>query len=210
MSSPAVDNGGAGPLVSLTLTAMSYGKDAPVLGALNLTLNPGETLAITGPSGVGKSTLLRIIAGLEPRFEGQLTAPHRIGMVFQDPALLPWRTAIENITLPTRASLDQAYRLLERVGLSGLANRYPHELSLGQQRRLALARAFVSDPQVMLLDEPFVSLDPKLASDMMALFEELRAETDVATILVSHAPDEAARLASRMMVLAGSPATIAA
>lgn len=209
MSSPAVDPRAEGPVLSLTLNAMAYGKSAPVLGALDIVLHAGETLVITGPSGIGKSTLLRLIAGLETQLDGVLEAPERIGMVFQDPALLPWRTAVENITLTTGVSLDRAYDMLERVGLSGLGARYPNALSLGQQRRLALARAFVSEPDVMLMDEPFVSLDPDLANDMMTLFEKLRADTGIATILVTHSVAEAQRLGSRIITLTGTPATLA-
>lgn len=202
-----------GPVLSLSLKAMSYGRggsSAPVLGALDVHVRPGETLVITGASGIGKSTLLRILAGLETRFEGALSMPPRVGMVFQDPALLPWRTALENITLATGVSLDRAYQMLERVGLSGLGSRYPNQMSLGQQRRLALARAFVSDPQVMLMDEPFVSLDAALADEMMSLFESLRSETGIASVIVTHAREEAARLGSRIITLVGSPAQIVA
>lgn len=202
-----------GPVLSLSLRAMSYGRgatSAPVLGALDLRLARGETLVITGASGIGKSTLLRILAGLETRFDGDLTAPARLGVVFQDPALLPWRTAVENITLTTGVALDRAYAMLERVGLAGLSARYPNQMSLGQQRRLALARAFVSDPDVMLMDEPFVSLDAALADEMMGLFESLRAETGIASVIVTHAREEAARLGSRTITLAGNPAQIVA
>ncbi|PRD40182.1 UNVERIFIED_CONTAM: ssuB1 [Trichonephila clavipes] len=130
-------------------------------------------------------------------------------MVFQEPVLLPWRNALDNITLATRCDPASACAALARVGLADKATALPGELSLGQQRRLALARAFAAQPDVLLMDEPFVSLDPALTDDMMALLEAERARRPMATILVTHAPAEAARLADRLLRLEGSPACFA-
>ena len=183
---------------------------AAVLGPVSLTLAQGETLALTGPSGIGKTTLLRVIAGLEPSYEGLRQVPDRIAMVFQEPVLMPWRTAAQNLTIAAGLTLAQAEEWLASVGLAGLGGRFPGQLSLGQQRRLSLARAFAAKPGLMLMDEPFVSLDPAMADEMMGLFETLRNAQPVSTILVTHAPAEAARLATRTLRLEGAPARLAA
>lgn len=129
-------------------------------------------------------------------------------MVFQEPTLLPWRTVRDNIGVTTGATAAQIDIALEDVGLAGRANDYPAQLSLGQQRRLSLARAFAIKPDLLLLDEPFVSLDPELVDEMMTLFARLRATHNVTTILVTHVAQEAEKLANRIVTLGGSPATI--
>lgn len=191
----------------LDLEAMRYAGDpVPVLGRLTLELRAGETLAVTGPSGVGKSTLLRIIAGLSPDFDGDIHAPENVAMVFQEPTLLPWRTAIDNLRLACRINTSAAMAALAEVGLSAQARHFPGQMSLGQQRRLSLARAFGSNPDILLMDEPFVSLDPELAEEMMVLFARLRAARGLATVLVTHVEAEAKLLASRIVKLEGRPA----
>lgn len=193
-------------VLNLDLHGLSL-SGQPVLADLSLTLSAGETVAITGPSGIGKTSMLRILAGLETGFSGTVQRPERVAMVFQEPTLLPWRSLRDNLYLATGASAQKAEAKLIDVGLKGLGDRFPGQLSLGQQRRLSLARAFVADPQILLMDEPFVSLDEALAEEMMGLFEELRAGTDVATVLVTHVPKEAERLADRVLRLEGRPAT---
>ncbi|MFC6447977.1 ABC transporter ATP-binding protein [Shinella zoogloeoides] len=184
------------------------GGPGGVLGPMALSLLSGETVALTGPSGVGKTSLLRIVAGLDRAFVGRCEAAKRIAMVFQEPVLLPWRTALQNLAIVARISEDEAQGWLEDVGLAGLGDRFPGMLSLGQQRRLSLARAFASGPDLLLMDEPFVSLDPALASDMMDLFERLIAARPCATLLVTHVRSETERLAGRTLRLEGRPARL--
>lgn len=195
----------ADPLLRIDL---KHGGPGDVLGPLSLRLGIGETVALTGPSGVGKTTLLRIIAGLEKDFEGTRQAPERLAMVFQEPVLLPWRSAIQNIAIIANIDAGEAQDWLSKVGLTGLGHRFPGELSLGQQRRLALARAFAVRPDLLLMDEPFVSLDPALVAEMMTLFETLRSERPCATIIVTHVQAEAERLTSRILKLEGRPARL--
>jgi NitT/TauT family transport system ATP-binding protein len=180
-----------------------------VLRDVHLDLAPGERVAVLGPSGVGKSTLLRIVAGVDRAFEGQVERPGNIAIVFQEPTLLRWRSVLRNLTL-THPGLqeEEARAMLRRVGLEAKAGDYPGQLSLGQQRRVALARAFVGRPELLILDEPFVSLDPALAEEMMALTESLIAETRPAVLLVTHDRREAERLGERIVCLEGSPATL--
>jgi len=175
--------------------------DTCVLRDLSFELGAGETLAITGPSGVGKTTLLRIVAGLDLDFEGRVHRPERLAMVFQEPTLLPWRTARDNLRLAAHVDADAVDRALAEVGLKGKENHFPAQLSLGQQRRLALARAFAAQPELLLMDEPFVSLDVPIVEEMLQLTERLLVAYGVATIFVTHSPMEAARLATRTLRL---------
>lgn len=199
----------AGPVISLRLEGKWFG-DRAVLGAVALDIGAGEAVALTGPSGVGKTTLLRILAGLDTDFDGARTAPARIAMVFQEPTLLPWRDARANICLVTGATPEAAERLLAEVGLGGRGDAYPGQLSLGQQRRLALARALAAEPDLLLLDRPFVSLDPALVGEMLDLTARALAKREVASVIVTHARAEAERLAERILVLGGDPARVVA
>lgn len=195
------------PLLNLQLRALTH-HGIPILRDVSLQLNRDDTLALVGPSGIGKSSLLRAIAGLHTDFDGTCELRGTCAMVFQEPTLLPWRSVAENVGLTADISASDVDAALRDVGLEGRGADFPGQLSLGQQRRLSLARAFAVKPDLLLLDEPFVSLDPDLVEDMMALFARLRAAHGVATILVTHVEDEARRLANRIVTLGGQPATI--
>lgn len=180
----------------------------PVLGAIRLTVGAGERVAVLGPSGIGKTTFLRIVAGLDRNFAGAVTGGGTTSVVFQEPTLLPWRDALQNITLVTGVPDARARSLLADVGLAGKEALYPRQLSLGQQRRLALARAFAPEPGTLLLDEPFASLDADTAGRMLDLTETLLDRAGASLIFVTHDPTEAARLKARILTLQGNPATL--
>ena len=184
-----------------------------MLDGLALTLRKGDVGALVGPSGCGKTTLLRIIAGLDPDYEGTLILPDhgRLGMVFQEPRLLPWRTVEQNVRLAAPAATEANLNgLFLALGLSGHRDHYPGELSLGLARRVALARAFAVEPDLLLLDEPFVSLDDALAARLRDELAELVTRRPVTTLLVTHDVDEAIGLADRLFLLSASPARVLA
>jgi sulfonate transport system ATP-binding protein len=164
-----------------------------------------------GRSGTGKSTLLRILGGLDPCYEGDVLVPERHAVVFQEPRLLPWQRVLPNVSLglPPRATggRDGVRRLslaaLAEVGLTDQAHAWPVTLSGGEAQRVALARALVREPQLMLLDEPFGALDALTRSRMHVLLRELCAHHQPAVLLVTHDVDEAIGLADRVVVLSG-------
>lgn len=194
-------------LVALELTRLSR-DGVPILGALSLRVSAGESVAILGPSGIGKTTLLRVISGLHQDFEGDLKVTKKVAFMFQEPTLLPWRSAIENVAIAAGCSTDAAMDGLASVGLADKAELFPGQMSLGQQRRLSFARALATNADVLLMDEPFVSLDAALADEMRALFLALRKELGFSVLFVTHDQREAQMLATRVITLAGSPATI--
>jgi ABC-type nitrate/sulfonate/bicarbonate transport system ATPase subunit len=189
------------------------GDNLHVLGELSFGLGNGEVAALVGPSGCGKTTLLRIIAGLDRDYQGSVTLPAdcRLGMVFQEPRLLPWRTVEQNVRLAAPQATDAALdTLFQMLGLAAHRSHFPGELSLGLARRVALARAFAVAPDLLVLDEPFVSLDAALADHLRSELIELVARRPVTTLLVTHDVEEAIGLADRLLVLSASPARILA
>ncbi|MCQ0093108.1 ABC transporter ATP-binding protein [Roseovarius sp. M141] len=195
-------------MIRVDIRRKAFGE-IEILRDISFAVAPGKTVAVLGPSGIGKSTLLNLIAGIDSAFTGQITRAARMAIVFQEPVLLPWRSVLQNITL-VHADLarDAALAALARVGIADKAALFPGQLSLGQQRRVALARAFAGRPQLLIMDEPFASLDPATSDDMLVLTEALIAETGPATIFVTHARSEAERLADQIFELGGFPATI--
>ena len=178
-----------------------------------LSLGHGEVGALVGPSGCGKTTLMRIIAGLDADFTGRVVLPDhgRLGVVFQEPRLLPWRSVEDNIRIAApqvdAATLDALFGIL---GLQAHRRHFPGQLSLGLARRVALARALAVRPDLLLLDEPFVSLDAALA---LALRNEIAALVEsrgVTTLIVTHDLDEAIYLADRIFLLTSRPMRVRA
>lgn len=195
-------------MINVNVVRKAFG-DTVILRDIRFSVARGETVAVQGPSGIGKTTLLRLIAGVDTDFDGDIVRPAQRAIVFQEPTLLPWRTVLQNITLVHAHLGDAAARAaLDRVGIGDRADLFPGQLSLGQQRRLSLARAFAAHPQLLILDEPFVSLDAELADEMIGLTQDLIRETRPATIFVTHARTEAARLSDRVLTLGGNPATL--
>jgi NitT/TauT family transport system ATP-binding protein len=190
------------------------------LGPFSLALRPGEITALVGPSGCGKSTALRLLAGLEQPTRGAVTrTPGRgeTAVVFQAPTLMPWSGAAANVALPLELSgvpkgeaRRRAKAALERVGLAEAAKLKPAQLSGGMAMRVSLARALVTEPKLLLLDEPFAALDEitrrRLADDVLTLWSETRP----AVVFVTHSVEEAVYMAARVVVMSPSPGRIAA
>jgi NitT/TauT family transport system ATP-binding protein len=202
--------------LSVTFPDENGGLDA--LASATFTIQPQEFVCVLGPSGSGKSTLLRTLAGLLPPTSGEFvfsTRQPRIGMVFQQANLMPWRTAIENVTLPLELQgvpKDQAcvraQELIELVGLQGFEGSWPRELSGGMAQRVAIARALVHDPDILLLDEPFGSLDALTRERMWGELSRIWQARQKTVLMVTHSINESLFLADRVLVLTQRPGRI--
>ena len=193
------------------------------LEGLELTVEPGEFVAIVGPSGAGKSTLLNIVAGLDRRYEGKVAPAagedgaqgRRVGYVFQTPRLMPWLTALDNVRLvlphedgDQGGDIEAAREILDEVGLRGFEDAYPGQLSGGMRRRVALARAFGVNPALLLMDEPFASLDAPLAWRLRGRLHALWRRRRSTVLFVTHDLNEALSLADRVLFLSSRPGRI--
>lgn len=199
------------------------GGTTRALSNINLSIADGEFVAIVGPSGCGKTTILKILAGLEQNFDGivlidqkPVTKPSlNIGMVFQEPTLLPWRTVIENVLLPIelrhldkQIHYERAVYLLEKTGLKGLEDKFPSELSGGMRQRAGICRALICDPQVLLMDEPFASLDAMSRELLNNELQHLWLTSRKTVIFVTHSISEAVFLADKVVVMRSVPGHI--
>lgn len=187
------------------------GERHDVLGKVAFSLEAGQVGVIVGPSGCGKSTMLRILAGLDRNYEGRVTQPSgaRLAMVFQEPRLLPWRTVGDNVRLAA-PGIDEAKltALFAMLDLTAHRDHFPGELSLGLARRVALARAVAVEPDVLILDEPFASLDDALATRLRGEIAALVANRPMITLLVTHSLDDAAWLGDHIFMLSQRPARL--
>ena len=215
------------------LSASNLSKEFPArrghdpvvaIADLSLDISHGEFVSVVGPSGAGKTTLLKVIAGLLPPSGGAVsmnggpvTGPiEDVGMVFQNPVLLPWRSALDNVLLPIemlhrdrRSYRDRAQELLSLVGLSGFEQRRPRELSGGMQQRVALCRAVIHDPAILLMDEPFGSLDEFTRESLNDYLLRMWETSRKTVVFVTHNVSEAVYLSDRIVVLTARPARLA-
>ena len=212
------------PLVALRGVGKNFPNGVRALAGLDLEVREGEFLALLGPSGCGKSTALRVIAGLSEPTAGavdwlaspaQAGGDSRIGFVFQDPTLMPWANVFANVALPLKlkgasaqASAAKVNATLERVGLEKFARAYPRELSGGMRMRVSIARALVTEPRLLLMDEPFAALDEitrfKLNDDLLRTWQSL----STTIVFVTHSVFESVYLASRVVVMAARPGRV--
>ena len=208
-------------LVDIGLKQFPAIRQAPAVTAidgLRFAVQSGEFVCLLGPSGCGKTTALNIIAGLDHDFEGRIVLPRGIGRahpvigyVFQTPRLLPWRTVEQNINIvldPERVRSGIVDELLEATGLAEFRHSFPQRLSVGMARRVALVRAFAVSPDLLLMDEPFVSLDEHTAERLRSLLLEIWQARPTTVVFVTHDTREAVRLADRVIVLTASPGSV--
>ena len=212
------------PLAALRGVGKAFPNGVRALAGLDLDVRPGEFVALLGPSGCGKSTALRIVAGLSEPTEGAVEwAPaatpvqdeNRIGFVFQEPTLMPWASVFDNVALPLKlkgmGTGKAAHRVepaLDRVGLRTFSRAHPRELSGGMRMRVSIARALVTEPQLLLMDEPFAALDEitrfKLNDDLLRMWQALRTTV----VFVTHSVFESVYLSSRVVVMAARPGRV--
>ncbi|KGD99886.1 ABC transporter ATP-binding protein [Rhizobium sp. YS-1r] len=223
---PAPGDARRRPLVVMRSVSKMFSSGTLALSDMSLTVEPGEFVSLLGPSGCGKSTALRIIAGLGDTTTGTIDWPSSrinskglpegdISFVFQEPTLMPWQTVFGNVYLPLKlrgvsksAARDEIMETLETVGLKDFAGAYPRELSGGMKMRVSIARALVTKPKLLLMDEPFAALDEitrqKLNDDVLRLWRE----TGITVIFVTHSVFESAYLSNRIVVMKARPGRV--
>ena len=217
----------AGDMIVVDQVKKIYGTGEQMLSALDdvsLNVREGQFVTVVGPSGCGKSTLLQILAGLVPPTSGRVfidghpvrgPSPDKIGVMFQDAWLLPWKSAVENVEFPlalrkisARERRAKALPLLELVGLKRFADRYPDELSGGMRQRVAIARCLVQEPRVLLMDEPFAALDEQTRTRMGSELLQIWEKSGGTVVFVTHGLTEAIYLADEIFVMASRPGRI--
>ncbi len=201
------------PSIEVQQLEKSFPSSAQALFAgLSFALDSNECLCLLGPSGCGKTTLLRLLMGLEKPSRGTIRVDPAVAMkmsyVFQEPRLVPWRTCLENVLLPleltakiNNAARDRAVELLQKIGLSNRLEHFPNQLSGGMQMRVALARALITQPKIILLDEPFAALDERTRFHMQDLLLELKARLQLQYVFVTHSIAEAVYISDRILLL---------
>jgi NitT/TauT family transport system ATP-binding protein len=222
-------NSATSPAIELRGTSKVFrtpsGTPHTAVHDLDLTIGHGEFVAVVGPTGCGKSTTLTLVSGLEEPTEGEVLVAGepvrgidpRVGFVFQQDAVFPWRTVLSNVMagprfrgVPKEEARKQARAWLARVGLEAFEDRYPHQLSGGQRKRVALATTFVNDPQILLMDEPFSALDVQTRALMSDELLELWSGTGASVVFVTHDLEESIALADKVVVMTAGPATVKA
>jgi len=210
----AVITASAPPVVQAERIGMVYGSGLSALEDVNFALAKGEFVALLGPSGCGKSTLLRMIAGLAEPTQGTIrrAADTRLAFVFQEPTLMPWANVAKNVSLPLHlagaprdATASQVAAVLDLVGLKGFDTAYPRELSGGMQMRVSIARALVTNPDLLLLDEPFAALDEITRNKLNGELLNLWAIKQWTVAFVTHSIHEAVYLSTRVVVMSSRP-----
>ncbi|MET8999432.1 ABC transporter ATP-binding protein [Amycolatopsis sp. Hca4] len=215
------------PLIELTGATKRFpsgsGSVHTAVRDLTMTVQPGEFVAVVGPTGCGKSTTLSLVSGLQPPSAGRVrvngedvkSIPDGVGYMFQTDAVMPWRSVLENVAsgprfrgVPKAEARAQAVDWIARVGLAGFEKYYPHQLSGGMRKRVALAQTLVTKPKILLMDEPFSALDVQTRALMQDELLRLWSGSGAAVIFVTHDLDEAIALADKVVVLTTSPATV--
>ena len=209
-------------LIQVDQVSKSYG-DRTVMSGVSFDVGPGEVVSVVGPSGCGKTTLLRCVAGLTAPSGGTVSIaghpvtkpPEGVGVVFQHFGLFPWKTVFGNVAfgltvrgMPRREAEPRVRELIAMVGLEGFENSYPHQLSGGMQQRAGLARALAIEPRVLLMDEPFASLDAQTRDLLQLEMLRILDLRPAATIFVTHSIDEAVLMGDRIVILTGRPSSV--
>jgi NitT/TauT family transport system ATP-binding protein len=207
---------GGTPVLTVAIAGKTYrpkgAEPVEAVRGLSFAIDPGEIVCLIGPSGAGKTTTLRILLGLDTDFDGHVAGAEEAGIVFQEPRLLPWRSVEHNVRLglPRMDRARDLDALFERLGLTPWRGRFPGALSLGMQRRVSLARALAGRPRVLVLDEPFVSLDDAAAAALRALVVDTVDSAGMSVLMVTHNVAEAIAVADRLLLVSRRPASLVA
>ncbi len=195
-------------MIELKLDTVYYEPGIPILQNINFSIHQGEIVALTGASGIGKSTIIKILAGTHAGYSGSIhiKPDSKAALISQNKCLLPWKNVYQNIVLLNKVknlevNLKKAFALIESLGLMGLEKKYPLFLSGGQYQRTALGQAFFYEPDILLMDEPFSALDSQTKKEVMDLFLQLQNKLQITTLLVTHSTKEAEYLGSRVVNL---------